>query len=92
MKKRVVLLDMLESLCWWKLGIENKIQMSIFRLLSSILHLGNVVIDEGERDTTFIKESDKSFSTFCLLTAKHKRCVGLEKPTYIIFKVSLVRF
>ena len=24
MKKRVVLLDMLESLCWWKLGIENK--------------------------------------------------------------------
>ena len=34
----------------------------------------------------------KSFSTFCLLTAKHRRCVGLEKPTYIIFKVSLVRF
>jgi myosin heavy subunit len=41
--------------------------MSIFRLLSSILHLGNVIIDEGENETTFVKESDKSFSTFCSL-------------------------
>jgi myosin heavy subunit len=41
--------------------------MSIFRLLSSVLHLGNVVIGEGENDTTFVKPSDKSFSTFCSL-------------------------
>jgi myosin heavy subunit len=41
--------------------------MSIFRLLSAILYLGNVVIDEGEQDTTFVKPSDKSFSTFCAL-------------------------
>ncbi|CAF1093948.1 unnamed protein product [Rotaria sordida] len=49
------------------LGIENKVQMTIFRLLSAILHLGNVIIDEGEHETTFVKESDKSFSTFCSL-------------------------
>ncbi|CAF3322996.1 unnamed protein product [Rotaria socialis] len=51
------------------LGIENKVQMSIFRLLSSILHLGNVIINEsdGEGETTFVKESDRSFSTFCSL-------------------------
>ncbi|CAF1195423.1 unnamed protein product [Rotaria sp. Silwood1] len=49
------------------LGIENKVQMSIFRLLSAILHLGNVIINEGEGETTFVKESDKSFSTFCSL-------------------------
>ena len=41
--------------------------MSIFRLLSAILHLGNVVIDEGENDSTFVKQSDKAFSTFCSL-------------------------
>jgi myosin-5 len=41
--------------------------MSIFRLLSAILHLGNVIIDEGENESTFIKQSDKSFSTFCSL-------------------------
>lgn len=41
--------------------------MSIFRLLSAILYLGNVVIDEGEGDTTFVKESDRSFATFCSL-------------------------
>jgi len=29
--------------------------------------LGNVIIDEGENETTFVKESDKSFSTFCSL-------------------------
>ncbi|CAF2700200.1 unnamed protein product [Rotaria sp. Silwood2] len=39
--------------------------MSIFRLLSAILHLENVVInDEGEHESTFIKESDKSFLIF----------------------------
>lgn len=41
--------------------------MSIFRLLSAILHLGNVIIYEGEGETTFVKESDRSFSTFCAL-------------------------
>ena len=41
--------------------------MSIFRLLSGILHLGNVIIHEGEQDSTFIKESDRAFSTFCSL-------------------------
>jgi len=49
------------------LGIENKIQMSIFRLLSSILHLGNVIINEGDEETTFIQESDRSFATFASL-------------------------
>ncbi|CAF4054262.1 unnamed protein product [Rotaria sp. Silwood2] len=49
------------------LGIENKVKISIFRLLSAILHLGNVIINEDENDTTFVKESDKSFSTFCSL-------------------------
>lgn len=41
--------------------------MSIFRLLSAILHLGNVIINEGEGDSTYVKESDRSFSTFCSL-------------------------
>ena len=41
--------------------------MSIFRLLSAILHLGNVIINEGENESTFIKESDKPFLTFCSL-------------------------
>lgn len=41
--------------------------MSIFRLLSGILHLGNVIINEGENESTFVKESDKSFSIFCSL-------------------------
>ncbi|CAF4080620.1 unnamed protein product, partial [Rotaria sp. Silwood2] len=49
------------------LCIENKVKISIFRLLSAILHLGNVIINEDENDTTFVKESDKSFSTFCSL-------------------------
>ncbi|CAF1537304.1 unnamed protein product, partial [Adineta ricciae] len=49
------------------LGIENKVQMSIFRLLSAILHLGNVIINEGEGESTYVKESDKSFSIFCSL-------------------------
>ncbi len=42
-------------------------QISIFRLLSAILHLGNVIIDEGEHESTFVKGSDKSFSTFSSL-------------------------
>jgi len=29
--------------------------------------LGNVIIHEGEQDSTFIKESDRAFSTFCSL-------------------------
>lgn len=33
MKKRVVLLDMLESLCWWKLGIENKMKRTLERVI-----------------------------------------------------------
>jgi myosin-5 len=41
--------------------------MSIFRLLSGILHLGNVIFDEGENESTFVKQSDKSFSIFCSL-------------------------
>ncbi|CAF1188386.1 unnamed protein product [Adineta steineri] len=49
------------------LGIENKVQISIFRLLSAILHLGNVIISEGDGETTYVKESDRSFSTFCSL-------------------------
>nr|ADD91458.1 myosin V-like protein [Adineta vaga] len=49
------------------LGIENKVQLSIFRLLSAILHLGNVIIHEGEGETSYVKESDKSFSIFCSL-------------------------
>ncbi len=49
------------------IGIENKIQLSIFRLLSAILHLGNVVINEENGESTFVKPSDKSFSTFCSL-------------------------
>ena len=49
------------------IGIENKIQMSIFRLLSAILHLGNVVINEGDGESTYVKQSDRSFSTFCSL-------------------------
>ena len=49
------------------IGIENKVQISIFRLLSAILHLGNVVINEGDGETTYVKESDRSFSTFCSL-------------------------
>lgn len=53
--------------CFYRLGIENKIQMSIFRLLSSILHLGNVIINEGDEETTFIQESDRSFATFASL-------------------------
>ena len=49
------------------IGIENKVQMSIFRLLSAILHLGNVIINEGEGESTYVKESDRSFSIFCSL-------------------------
>ena len=41
--------------------------MSIFRLLSAILYLGNVIFEEGEGESTFIKESDKAFVTFCSL-------------------------
>ncbi|CAF5128164.1 unnamed protein product, partial [Rotaria sp. Silwood1] len=48
-------------------GIENKVQMTIFRLLSSILHLGNVIINEGDGELSYVKESDKSFSIFCSL-------------------------
>ena len=33
MKKRVVLLDMLESLCWWKLDIENKMKRTLERVI-----------------------------------------------------------
>ncbi len=29
--------------------------------------MGNVIIEEGEQETTFVKESDKAFSTFCSL-------------------------
>ena len=47
--------------------MEHKVQMSMFRLLSAILHLGNVIIDEGELDSTFINQSDRSFSIFCSL-------------------------
>ena len=50
-----------------RLGIENKVQMSIFRLLSAILHLGNVIINEGDEESTFIQESDRSFATFAAL-------------------------
>ncbi len=48
-------------------GNEHKVQMSIFRLLSVILDLGNVVIDQDEHETTFIKESDRSFLIFSTL-------------------------
>ena len=41
--------------------------MSIFRLLSAILHLGNVIIDENDQDSTSVKDSDRSFATFCSL-------------------------
>ena len=41
--------------------------MSIFRLLSAILHLGNVIINEGDEESTFIQESDRSFTTFATL-------------------------
>lgn len=41
--------------------------MSIFRLLSAILHLGNVIIDDVDQETTSVNESDRSFSTFCSL-------------------------
>ena len=55
-------------------GMENKIQMSVFRLLSAILHLGNVIIEEGEFESTFVKESDRSFSIFSsLLQLDQKR-------------------
>lgn len=55
-------------------GIENKIQMSIFRLLTAILYLGNVIFEEGENESTFVKDSDKAFSTFSsLLKLDHNR-------------------
>ncbi|CAF0778200.1 unnamed protein product [Didymodactylos carnosus] len=49
------------------LGIDNKSQMLIFRVLSAILHLGNVEINEAEKESTYIKDSNKPFSTFCSL-------------------------
>ncbi|CAF3059379.1 unnamed protein product, partial [Rotaria sp. Silwood2] len=49
------------------LDIENKIQISIFHLLSAIFHLKNVIINEDNEESSFIKESDKEFSIFCSL-------------------------
>ncbi|CAF0903155.1 unnamed protein product, partial [Didymodactylos carnosus] len=49
------------------LGIDSKTQMLLFRLLSAILHLGNVEITEAEREATYIKYPNESFSTFCSL-------------------------
>jgi hypothetical protein len=49
--------------------------MSIFGLLSVILDLGNVVIDQDEHETTFIKESDRSFLIFSTLIKFDENCM-----------------
>ncbi len=56
-------------------GNEHKVQMSIFGLLSVILDLGNVVIDQDEHETTFIKESDRSFLIFSTLIKFDENCM-----------------
>jgi myosin V len=41
--------------------------MSIFRLLSAILHLGNIAIDQLDDESTSIRDGDRSCATFCSL-------------------------
>ncbi|XP_069970718.1 unconventional myosin-Va-like isoform X8 [Penaeus vannamei] len=45
------------------LGINEGMQEQIFRILAGILHLGNVVLEEGNGDSSAISTGDKSLKT-----------------------------
>ncbi|XP_076808064.1 unconventional myosin-Va-like [Clavelina lepadiformis] len=51
------------------LGVSSKHQSLVFRLLSSILHLGNIDIEESENnsDSCFVKLDDESLLAMCEL-------------------------
>ncbi|NWV52325.1 MYO5B protein, partial [Daphoenositta chrysoptera] len=56
-------------------GVKESYQMTIFRIIAAILHLGNVEI-QGERDgeACSVPSEDKHLSSFCsLLGVEHSQ-------------------